>query len=115
MENKTYRLKIHAVDRGTFEAIKSGKKKIETRAWTENYGKIKKGDAIIFACGKKSVRKIVYKAGAHKSIADLFRHYKVKDIFPAFASIGEARKAYYGFPNYRDKIKKRGLIAWKLK
>ena len=95
--------------------IKSGKKKIETRAAIASYRKIKKGDTIVFVCGGKKIEKKVIQAVSYKSIGSLFKHYKVKDIFPSLTTINEAGKAYYSFPNYREKLKKYGLMAWKLK
>lgn len=115
MENKIYKLKIRAVDKGIFDAIKSGQKKIETRAAVENYRKIGKGDTIVFVCGKKTLKKKVATAKLYKSIGAVFKDYKIKDIFPLLSIISEARKVYFSFPGYRDKIKKYGLIAWQLK
>lgn len=115
MENKIHKLKIRAVDKGVFGAIKNGTKKIETRAAIGSYRKIKKGDTIIFICGKEKAGRKVLSAALYRSIGSLFKHYKVKDIFPTLAAISEARKAYYSFSGYREKLKKHGLIAWKLK
>ncbi|MFA5098710.1 MAG: ASCH domain-containing protein [Candidatus Paceibacterota bacterium] len=115
MENKTYKLKIRAVDKDIFNAIKNGQKKVETRAAIENYRKIGKGDTIIFICGVEKLKKKVLGAALYKSIGAVFKKHKIKDVFPLLISIKEARRAYYGFPGYRDKIKKYGLVAWKLK
>ena len=115
MESKIYKLKIRSVDKDIFNAIKNGRKKVETRAATENYRKIKKGDTIIFVCGAKKLKKRVIGAALYKSIGAVFKDYKIKDIFPLLSTIGEARKAYFSFPGYHDKIKKYGLVAWKLK
>ncbi len=115
MENKIHKLKIRAIDGAVFEAIKSGTKKIETRAAIPSYCKIKKGDKIVFICGQKKVEKKVKEVALHKSIGVLFKHYAVKEIFPALVTINEARKMYHSFPNYPEKIKKFGLIAWRLK
>ena len=95
--------------------IKSGKKKIETRAAIASYRKIKKGDTIVFVCGGKKIEKKVVQAVLYKSIGSLFKHYKVKDIFPSLNNVSEARRVYYSFPDYRDKIKKYGLIVWEIK
>jgi len=114
MENKIHKLKIRAIDGAVFAAIKNGVKKIETRAAIASYRKIKKGDTIIFVCGGKSIEKEISGAVLYKSIGALFRQYKVKDVFPGLTTINEARKVYYSFPDYREKLKKYGLIAWKL-
>ncbi len=115
VESKIYKLKIRAVDKDIFDAIKSGRKRIETRAATENYRKIGKGDTIVFVCGKKSLKKKIAGVKSYKSIGAVFKDYKIKDIFPSLSTIGEARRAYFSFPGYRDKIKKYGLISWRLK
>jgi len=115
MKNKIYALRFRAVDRDIFEAIKSGKKKIETRAAIANYRKIGRGDTIVFVCGQKKIKKEVAQAELYKTIGALFKHYKIKDIFPSLATISEVRRTYYSFPNYREKLKKYGLIAWRIK
>jgi ASC-1-like (ASCH) protein len=115
MENKIHKLKIRAVDGAVFAAIKNGVKKIETRAAIPSYCKIKKGDRIVFICGQEKVEKKVESAALYKSIGVLFRRYGVKDIFPDLTTVGEATKKYYSFPDYREKIKKFGLIVWELK
>ena len=51
----------------------------------------------------------------YKDIGVLFKNYKIKDVFPSLKKISEVRKMYYSFPNYREKIKKFGLIILKLK
>jgi len=115
MVNKIYKLKIRAVDRGVFDAIKSGRKKIETRAAIENYRKIKKGDTVIFVCEGKKIKRKVVNVALYKDIGVLFKNYKIKDVFASLKKISEVRKMYYSFPNYREKIKKFGLIILKLK
>jgi len=115
MENKIHKLKIRAVDGAVFAAIKNGVKKIETRAAIPSYCKIKKGDKIIFICGQEKTEKKVREAALYKSIGVLFKRYGVKDIFPDLVTVSEATKKYYSFPDYREKIKKFGLIAWELK
>jgi ASC-1-like (ASCH) protein len=54
---KKYILKIAETGRYIFDAIKKGKKKVETRAGTEKYQKIVAGDILVFSCGKDSFEK----------------------------------------------------------
>jgi ASC-1-like (ASCH) protein len=53
----THTLRFRAVNRDTFNAIKSGKKKVETRAAIEKYRTILAGDIIQFICVKDSFTK----------------------------------------------------------
>jgi len=115
MEEKIHKLKIRAIDGAVFAAIRNGVKKIETRAAIPSYCKIKKGDKIVFICGQEKAEKRVKEVALYKNIRILFKRYGVKDIFPGLATIDEATKKYYSFPDYREKIKKFGLIAWELK
>ena len=115
MEEKTHKLKIRAIDGAVFAAIKNSVKKIETRAAIPSYCKIKKGDKIVFICGQERIEKKVKAATLYKSMGVLFKRYNVKDIFPGLTTVGQATKKYYSFPDYREKIKKFGLIVWELK
>ena len=114
MANHEHKLIIRAVDRAIFQAIKTGRKKIETRAPTAKFRKIKTGDTVIFVCGREKFKRKVKSARVFKSIAALLRCYRVRQINPAIASAKELTKMYYSFPNYKEKIKKFGLIALKL-
>ncbi|MDO8669083.1 MAG: hypothetical protein Q7K65_02200 [Candidatus Buchananbacteria bacterium] len=112
---KKYILRFRAVNQDIFNAIKNGKKKVETRAATARYNKIKVGDVIILVCGKNKFKKTVKRARIFKTIRSMLEKYKVKDIMPNLLSAKELERAYYGYPNYRQKIKKFGLIALELK
>jgi ASC-1-like (ASCH) protein len=112
---KKHKLIIREKDKAIFEAIKSGRKKVETRAAIDDYKKIKQGDIIVFVCGQRKAERKVKNTSLYKSIGALFRRYKVSDIFPDLTKINEARKIYYSFPGYREKIKKFGLIVFELK
>jgi ASC-1-like (ASCH) protein len=109
MKDKIYILRFRAVNRGIFEAIKSGKKKVETRAATERYRKIKKGDKVCLACGREKIIKQVVAARVFSTIATLLKKYRPSQINPKIKTEAELRKMCYG-----DKIKKYGLIAWQL-
>lgn len=115
MGNKTHVLRFRAVDRNIFNAIRNGKKKIETRAATPRYRNIKVGDVLVFRCGKTHFRKTALRVNVYKTIESLARKYKPKEINPAVSTIEELRKTYFSFSGYREKIKKYGLIAVRLK
>lgn len=103
------------MDRDIFEAIRTGRKRIETRAGTERYCKIKPGDGLVFVCKFKKFEKEVEKVEKFKNIRDLLEKYKPADINPACKTESELRDTYSSFPDYKDKIRKYGLIALTLK
>lgn len=109
-----YTLHFRAVNKDVFLDIKSGKKTVETRAGTERYRNIKPGDMVVLVCGKERFEKEVKKAKIFKTIKSLVKTYPIKKITPNILSEKELESAYYSYPNYRDKIKKFGLIALEL-
>ena len=114
-KSKDVILRFRAVNRNIFEAIKSGKKKIETRAATPKYSQIKTSNNLIFVCGKERFSKNVKKVKKFKSIMALCKTYKPQDINPKTKTIEELEKMYHSFPGYKEKIKKYGLMALELK
>lgn len=115
MARKEHILKFRAINRDIFNAIKSGKKKIETRAGSTRYQSISKGDTVILVCGESKIRKVITSVEKFKSIKGILKKYKAMDINPKTKTLAEAEAMYYSFPGYREKIKKYGLIAIKLK
>lgn len=112
---KRYILPIRGVDRDIYELIKSGKKKIETRAGSPKYKDIKDGDTIIFRCGKDSFERTAIKVKIFKSVEHLLKVYNYKDIDPRALGAAELKKLYNSFSGYKEKIKKFGIIAFELK
>ncbi len=110
-----YTLRFRAVNKDIFLDIKSGKKTVETRAATEKYKDIKDGDVLVLVCGKDRFEKQIKKAKIFKSIKSLVRVYPIKKIMPNISSEKELTTAYYSYPNYKEKIKKYGLVALELK
>ena len=98
-----------------FEAIKSGNKKVETRAATDTYTKIQVGDRLKFVCDKESFQRSVAKIKLFKTITAILKDYSPQEINPKTKTKSETIDMYYSFPNYRDKIKKYGLVAFELK
>jgi ASC-1-like (ASCH) protein len=115
MEIREIKFKFREVDRDSFEAIRNGRKKVETRAASSKYSTINSGDSIIIVCGSDKFVKIVKKATRFKSISEMLLRYKVEDINPFVKSEEELEKMYYSFPNYKEKIKDFGLMAYELK
>jgi ASC-1-like (ASCH) protein len=104
-------LRFRLVNKDIFSAISRGKKKIETRAATERYRDIKTGDLITFVCARNRFTKKVKKIKLFKSISAILRKYKPETINPKTRTAKEAREMWHGFPGYKEKIKKYGLIA----
>lgn len=115
MENKKYTLGFRETNQDIFEAIRNGKKKVETRAATVKYQNIKAGDTLVLVCGKDRFEKKVKAVKVYKSIAALVKKYKPGEIIPGLKTAKELEAAYYSFPGYKEKIAKVGLLALELK
>jgi ASC-1-like (ASCH) protein len=111
---KTWVLRFRKIDKSTFDAIANGTKSIETRAATIKYKNISQGDVLIFRCSKEEFEKQVKKVHHFSSIEELLNHIAIKKIMPTIETINEARKIYYSFPGYEQKITENGLIALEL-
>ena len=115
METRRIVLKFRAVNRDIFEAISAGRKKIETRAATKKYAGIKAGDLVVLACGDRRCEKKVARVETFRSVAAILNKYRPETINPATHTVQEARAMWFGFPGYKEKIRKHGLIALHLK
>src|SRR4030042_2512723 len=111
MESKTIQLRFREADRNIFEAIRKGKKKVETRAASPKFINIKTGDYVKLVCGKDSFKKLVKRARIFKTISAILRKYKAKEINPLAKSKSDLENMYDSFPNYREKIKEYGLMV----
>lgn len=109
------KLKFRVVNKDIFEAIRMGEKKMETRAATEKYRKIKAGDMVEFVCGKEEFAKEIKGVEIFKTIGALIKKYKPQQINPKTETEKELRDMYLSFPGYKEKIKKYGLVVWRLK
>ena len=112
---KTYTLRFRAVDKENFEDLRKGIKSVETRAASVKYRPIEKGDTLIFVCGKDKFSKIIIEKNHFKSIDAMFKKIPFKKISPDLKIKKEAEERYYSYPNYKEKIKKFGILAFELK
>ena len=112
--NKKYILRFRSVDKENFDEIKKRLKTIETRAATERYRKIKKGDTLVIVCGKNHLSKKVKQVKIFKSINAMVKEVPIHKIMPSLNTISEIRKVYYSYPAYKTKIRKHGIIAFYL-
>lgn len=106
-----HRFKFADSNRKIFEAIKIGRKKVETRAATERYKDIAVGDSIMFTCGKDCFERTVGRVTLFSGVDEMLTKYKVEDIDPTRHTADELKRLYATFPDYGEKIKEFGLIA----
>jgi len=119
-KQRTWVLRMRAVDRSIFMAVKNGTKSLETRALNDpkrarSYSGITKGDSVVFVCGKKRVRMRVGRVARYRSVAGLLRTEPYRRIAPWTTSRKEAAAMYDTFPGYRERIKKFGIICFEVK
>ena len=105
---KNHVLRIRKVDKVVFDSIKNKKKTIETRAATDKFRKIKKGDILIFVCENKELEKQIKQVELFESIDKMLEKINFKKIMPFVNSADEMKKVYYSFSGYKEKIKKIG-------
>jgi ASC-1-like (ASCH) protein len=109
---KKFILKFNVVDKKNFLEIKDGLKVVETRAATPKYREVKKGDILVIVCGKNRMEKKVKRVRVFSSIGAMVKIIPCPKIMPSVKSMAEMRQIYYGYPNYREKLKKYGVIAF---
>lgn len=73
------------------------------------------GDTLLFLCGGEKFSRKVLRVAHYPTLEELFKAEKLSSIVPWVKSEDEARKIYYSFPGYKQKIKKFGIVAWELK
>ena len=108
-------LKIREVDKVVFDAIKDGQKTIETRAATDKFRKIEKGDILVLVCGGRKLERQVLEIDYYRSIEEMTKALDFKKVTPFVNSIDEMMEVYYSFPNYKEKISEFGLVAFTMK
>ena len=116
---KTWVLRIRAKNRIIFSQIKSGRKKVETRApgftkTGKNFSHVKKGDTLLFICGKARLRKKVKKVQRFRTVEVFFKKVNQKLVWPHLKerTLENIKKQYYIYPGYKERIKKYGLVAF---
>ncbi len=111
---KNYRLIFRQTDRDKFEEIANGLKTIETRAATTRYQPIQPGDSLTFVCGKDQLTKVVADVAHFDSLEEMFAALPLGKILPSVATTDDAKKVYFGFPGYKEKIEANGIVAFSL-
>ncbi len=88
MENNSIKKHIlrfnqgNADSRYSFEALRRGVKKVETRAATSRFRRVNIGDVLVFVCGKNKFEIKINKVSVFKTIDGMLSKYRVKDIMP---------------------------------
>lgn len=113
--NDIHKLPFLLKHKRTFELIREGKKKIESRAGSPKYLEINEGDNIEFSCGNEKTIKQVKKILHYNDLDELFAAYEPETINPEISSDKELRKKYLTFPGYNERIKKYGILVFELK
>ncbi|KKW28969.1 MAG: hypothetical protein UY71_C0006G0004 [Parcubacteria group bacterium GW2011_GWB1_52_7] len=114
MTVKNHILRFRRANLDTFLAIRDREKKIETRAATKKYRKIKAGDKLVFVCGRDRFKRVVRNVNIFRSVGALLRRYKPSDIDPEVKSEKELRARYNSYPKYREKLRRFGVAAFLL-
>lgn len=112
---KTHTLLFRSADRNIFNLIRTGKKKVETRAGGPKYSHLAVGDLLMFICGASKFKRRIVSIRHFKTISGLLRAYTIKDVHPGVSSGKELSAKYASFPGYTQRIKKFGLMAIGLK
>lgn len=113
-EVKRHILPVREVDRGIYDLMRDGKKKIETRAAGPKYAHIKDGDLVVLKCGKDRFERIVKKVKKFKTINALLRVYAPKEIHPSAKTADDLKKMYRSFPGYAERLRQYGIITFEL-
>lgn len=109
---KSWILSIRADNKDIFLEIKRGEKTVETRAASGKYRTVQKGDTLIFVCGSSRLRKKVKRVRIFKNLGAMAKVIPMKKIMPSAPTLTKARKIYYGYPGYKEKIARHGIIAF---
>lgn len=112
---KTIRFNFRKQNRDIFEAVKDGRKPLETRAASPKFQRIKVGDTAKMVCGKESFEEEITSVEFFRTIEDLLKKYHFKKINPFAFSKEDLYKMWQRFSGYLEKIKKYGLVALKFK
>lgn len=112
-------MKFHAIrfreqDKNSFDAIRSGEKRIETRAATEKYTVIEAGDMIVFECARETFSKTVVVRYLWKTVEAMVKEVPLKKVIPWVETVEEAKAVYASFPGYEEKIKQFGIVGFDL-
>ena len=107
-------LRFRKTDKKNFLELKNGSKTIETRAASPMYQNIEAGDILRITCGNDVQRKKVMNVRHFRSVDSMLKKISFKKIMPSLSSAAEVKKAYFSYPNYREKLVKYGILVLEL-
>ncbi len=107
-----YTFPLETKYRQTFDFIKSGEKRIETRAGGPKYENIVVGDTVIIECGGDTFERVVRKVQKFESIDKMLEVYKPEDINPLVTTAEELKAKYLLFPGYPERLAQFGIMAF---
>jgi peptidoglycan LD-endopeptidase CwlK len=102
------------VDRARFEEVRSGIKRIETRAAQPKYQDIREGDEITFVCGGDQCAKRVTRVFRWKNIDEMLREVELKYVMPDLDTIQQVKERYASYPKYDRLIEEFGIVGFEL-
>jgi ASC-1-like (ASCH) protein len=111
---KNWTVRFRKIDKDKFDDVKSGRKRVETRAATVKYAPIQEGDTIAFVCGTAKFKKTIVRKHHFKTVAGMIKKIPLKHIMPDVKTLAEAKARYATYPDYPAKIKEFGLFAFEL-
>jgi ASC-1-like (ASCH) protein len=107
-------LRFNKKNRNIFEAIRDGRKRVETRAATSKYADVKAGEIATFSCDGETFTRTITAVRHFPSVTALLKKYKVPQIHPPSKTAADLRAVYASFPGYAEKIRTFGLVAMEL-
>jgi ASC-1-like (ASCH) protein len=107
-------LRFNKTNRDIFEAIRDGRKRVETRAATVKYADLEPGETLTFVCDGERFDRTISAVSHFASIDALLEGYAPSQIHPDLTTAEELRALYHSFPGYEEKIAAHGLVAIEL-
>lgn len=107
-------LTFNKKNRDIFEAVRDGRKRVETRAATSKYADVKAGEVATFVCDGETFTRTITAVRHFPSVEALLKKYAVSEIHPFSKTAAELKAVYDSFPGYTEKIREFGLIAMEL-
>lgn len=111
---KVHKLPFLESHRQTFELIRDGRKRLETRAGSEEYLRIRPADSIEFSCGEDTTKRKVVRIEKFPSLESLLARYEPAELNPAWGSREEAMESFLSFPGYEKRIQDFGLLVFEI-
>jgi ASC-1-like (ASCH) protein len=107
-------LVFREADKARFGEIRSGLKKIETRAGSPEYLAFAEGDVITFVCADDHFDMRIARRHHYAAVDELFAAIPYLAVMPAAASLEDAKERYGQYPGYESRIEKYGILAFEL-